>query len=186
MAATVADIIAADDLAAKISAAGLVSIDEYLRTSYEPDADYVDGLIEERCLGQWDHSSWQGAIEAFFRAHAKEWNIRTRPEVRTRVSRTRFRIPDVLVVDRDQAIEQVPTRPPMSVWEVFSPDDRMAKLLDKFADYAAMGVQEIWLVEPDTKEFSRYADGKLSRQTHYGRPGDRIHFKLSEIEQFLD
>ncbi len=184
--ATVADIIAADQLAAKLAAANLVSIEQYLHTSYEPDADYVDGVLEERCLGEWGHSSWQDAILAFFRAHAQEWNIRARPELRVRTGRTRFRIPDVAVFDRSQPIEQVPSHPPMSAWEVFSPEDRIARVLRKFADYAAMDVPEIWLVDPETKIFSRYAEGRLTEQTHYGSPGSRIYFKLSEIEAYLD
>jgi len=36
-----------------------VPLEVYLRTSdFEPDAEYVDGVIEERPLGEYDHSSW--------------------------------------------------------------------------------------------------------------------------------
>jgi len=34
----------------------LVSVDEYLHTSYDPDCDYVDGAIVERNVGERDHS----------------------------------------------------------------------------------------------------------------------------------
>jgi hypothetical protein len=37
----------------------LISVEQYLATSYEPDCDYVDGRIEERNLGEFDHSSVQ-------------------------------------------------------------------------------------------------------------------------------
>ena len=184
--ATVADIIAADQLAAKLANADLLSIEEYLRNSYEPDADYVDGVIEERCLGQWDHSAWQDAIGAWFRAHAKEWNVRVRPEMRVRTGPTRFRIPDITVVDRAQPVEQVPTLPPLSVWEVLSPEDRIAKVLQKLSDYAEMGIREIWLLDPETKIFSRFNNGQLTPATHHGQPGDRIYFRLSDIEAYLD
>jgi len=184
--ATVADIIAADQLAGKLAAANLVSIEQYLHTSYEPDADYVDGVIEERCLGRWDHSSWQQAIQLWFQAHAKDWNIRVRPELRMRTGATRFRIPDVSVFDRDQIIEQIPTRAPLAVFEVLSPEDRLARVEKKLADFEAMGILEVWLLDPETKIFSRFANGVLTEATHYGSPGDRIHFKLSEIETYLD
>ena|SRR5690348_8881185 len=36
------------------TSSGHVSIEEYRRTSYEPDAEYVDGRIEERPMGEYD------------------------------------------------------------------------------------------------------------------------------------
>ena len=40
----------------------LVSVEEYLHTSYSPDVDYVDGLLEERNVGEIDHSWVQKAL----------------------------------------------------------------------------------------------------------------------------
>ena len=45
-----------------MAATAFVPVEVYLRTSYEPDADYVDGSIEERPMGENDHSAWQDAI----------------------------------------------------------------------------------------------------------------------------
>ncbi len=58
-----------------------VPLEVYLKSSYEPDAEYVDGVIEERPMGEYDHSSWQHAIELWFAQHAHEWAIRVRPEL---------------------------------------------------------------------------------------------------------
>ncbi len=33
-----------------------LSLEEYLRTDYEPDCDYLDGQLEERNAGELDHS----------------------------------------------------------------------------------------------------------------------------------
>ena len=46
----------------------LVLVEDYLRSSsdYEPDAEYVDGQIEERPIGQYDHAAWQEAIMKWF------------------------------------------------------------------------------------------------------------------------
>jgi hypothetical protein len=41
-----------------------VPVEVYLNTSWEPDAEYVDGIIEERPRGQYDHSSWQHAMNS--------------------------------------------------------------------------------------------------------------------------
>ncbi len=79
-----------------------VPVEVYLRSSYEPDAEYVDGKIEERPMGEFDHASWQLAILKWFLQHEKEWGIRVLPELRVRVAATRYRVPDVTVLDRSR------------------------------------------------------------------------------------
>jgi hypothetical protein len=37
----------------------LVSVDEYLRTGYRPDCDYLDGEVVPRNLGEFEHSRAQ-------------------------------------------------------------------------------------------------------------------------------
>ena len=39
-----------------------IPVEQYLTGQYESDVDYVDGIIEERNLGENDHSKWQLAI----------------------------------------------------------------------------------------------------------------------------
>jgi hypothetical protein len=34
-----------------------IPVEESLRSSFEPDAEYIDGLIEERPAGEYDHSA---------------------------------------------------------------------------------------------------------------------------------
>ena len=36
--------------------ATLVSEEVYLRSSYDPDVDFVDGVLEARNVGEFDHS----------------------------------------------------------------------------------------------------------------------------------
>ena len=50
-----------------------VPVEVYLRSSYEPDAEYVDGTIEKRPIGEFDHAFWQQAIQKWFWLHEKEW-----------------------------------------------------------------------------------------------------------------
>jgi Uma2 family endonuclease len=139
----------------------LVSLGEYLKTSYEPDAEYVDGVIEERPMGEYDHATWQGAILRWFQAREKDWNIRSRVELRVQVSRERYRIPDVVVFDRDLPIEQILTHRPIAVFEVLSPEDSILRILDKLRDYETMGVRTILVVDPKTKSFYQYEKGNL-------------------------
>lgn len=125
-----------------------VAIETYLKTSYHPDRDYVDGEIEERNLGEFDHASIQAALIALFYAKRQEWNVHVLPEQRVRVSATRVRIPDVCLVSRDLQIEQVITHPPVVVVEILSPEDRVRRYNDRLEDYRAMGVNNIWVLDP--------------------------------------
>jgi Uma2 family endonuclease len=128
----------------------LISVEEYLRTSYRPDCDYVDGHIEERNLGEWDHANLQTAIATFFRMRRKEWGINVVVEQRVQVSPTRFRIPDVTVVLGDPQ-EQILRKPPFLCVEILSPDDRMSRVEQRIDDYLDMGVPYVWLLDPETR-----------------------------------
>jgi len=78
------------------------------------------------------------------------------------VSPTRFRIPDVVVFDRERPIEQILTHPPIAVFEVLSPEDRMPRMMIKLADYEGMGVSTIRVVDPDSQSISRFQNGTLT------------------------
>ncbi len=171
---------------AMATATSYVPVELYLKSEYEPAAEYVDGVIEERPMGELDHSEWQDAILAWFRAHAAEWKARALPELRVQVSPTRFRIPDVTLLDRDQPREQIITHAPLAVFEILSPEDTIKRALRKLVDYARMGIPQIWLIEPETREYYRFSEGKLIPGTHFGEPGDRIHFAISEMEAFVE
>ncbi len=138
-----------------------MSVQEYLKADFEPDADFVDGLIEERPLGEYDHSTWQDALQAWFRAHYPEWRLRARPALRIRVSPTRYRVPDVAVTAIDQPIEQVLVTPPVAVFEVLSPEDTLRRMVVKLQDYERMGIGNIFVIDPEGPAFYRFQDGKL-------------------------
>ena len=128
----------------------LISVEEYLATSYRPDCDYVDGRIEERNLGEFDHSSVQTAIAVYFGSRRKQLGITVVVEQRVQVSPTRFRIPDVCVVV-GKTTEQIFRTPPFLCIEVLSPEDRMERVRVRIQDYLKMGVRYVWVLSPSTK-----------------------------------
>ena len=79
-----------------MSAGTLVSLEEYLNTSYDPDVEYVDGVLEERNVGDSLHSLIQrNLIVALSRKYPHLYAL---PELRSRTRSTRYRIPDVCVL----------------------------------------------------------------------------------------
>src|SRR5271157_1579799 len=85
-----------------MSSATLISVQEYLATGYRPDRDFIDGELQERNLGELEHSLLQTAIGAWFWTRQKEWNVVPVVEQRVQVAPTRFRVPDVTVLRPDQ------------------------------------------------------------------------------------
>ena len=114
-------------------------------------------------MGEYDHAAWQEATLAYFREYRREWNIRVLPELKIQISRTRYRVPDVTVLDRDLPIDQIITVPPMAVFEILSPDDTMSRILVKLGDYEQMGIANIFVVEPASDKQYFYSAGCLER-----------------------
>jgi len=164
-----------------------VPVEVYLSSSYEPDAEYVGGVIEERPMGEYDHSSWQHAIEFWFARSAKEWGIRVRPELRIQVSAGNFRVPDVTILDRNLPIEQVITHPPIAVFEILSPEDTLSRIMTKLGEYEQMGIQTILILDPNGRNF-RYSGGRLEPlpAEPFDLPGSICRFDLAEIVKLLD
>jgi Uma2 family endonuclease len=125
-----------------------VPLEEYLRTCYEPDAEYVDGQLVERNVGEWSHSLLQGLLANLLSERGKG-RFRIFPELRIRVSsEPRYRIPDIFVVSIDHPYERFLTHPPHLAIEIVSPDDTPAEMLAKIGEYLTMGIPHIWVADP--------------------------------------
>src|ERR1700730_1610614 len=130
----------------------LVSVEEYLNTSYDPDCDYVDGRVVERNLGELDHSDLQTEIAVYFRLRRKQWGVHAFVEQRVQVSPTRFRIPDVCVTLGPKPTEQIFRTPPFLAIEVLSKKDRKREVQEKIEEFLRFGVPCVWVIDPRSQE----------------------------------
>lgn len=139
----------------------LTALEEYLTTSYpDGDREYVDGRIEERKLGTFEHGEVIALLAAWFVEHRKDWSITVSTDARMKATATRFRLPDVMVVDANAKERGIVTQPPLVAIEVLSPDDTKADYLIRIADFRMMGIVDIWVFDPDTcKAFTIGDDG---------------------------
>ena len=126
----------------------LLPVQEYVRTSYRPDCEYIDGILLGRNVGEKDHSKLQARLIGLFLNRA---DLHVFPEQRVQVSSTRFRVPDVCLVAGTEPDEQVFTTPPFACIEILSKDDRMGEMQDRLQDYVSMGVPNVWLLDPKTR-----------------------------------
>ena len=163
-----------------------ISVAEYLRTSSDPDCEYVNGVIEERAVGELDHAAWQKALIRWFGNREREWGVFVYPELRVQVDPTHFRVPDVSLISRQAPREQVVTISPLAVFEILSPEDTMARMLEKLSEYEGMGIGAIWLIEPKKRTYFLYKAGQLLTASTFELPGSSLRVPLSEIAALID
>jgi Uma2 family endonuclease len=131
-----------------MGAATLVSVEDYLNTSYSPDCEYIDGSIVERNLGEKTHSSIQRNLIGWFWDRRKGLSVEVFPEQRVQVSPSRFRIPDVTVVKASQFQDEIFRNPPHLCIEILSKDDTLDYMQEKIDDYLRFGIPYIWIINP--------------------------------------
>ena len=148
-----------------------IPIEQYLMTSYEPDAELCAvrsrdeawaSTITTWCNGQfWIGSG--GTIKngkrALFRSRERRLNSDT------------VRIPDVSVWARTVPIEPVFSHPQLIVVEVLSPEDRHSKVQEKVEDYRRFQVPHIWVVDPLQRMGWDCSDGNWMRTSRFRRRG---------------
>src|SRR5215467_5722147 len=100
-----------------------VPVEEYLRTTYDPDMEYVGGQLVERHVGEHDHSFLQTRLVSELDARSRERRFRVFTEQRIRVSdEPRYRIPDTCVKALPYHKTPVLVQPDLVI-EIISPDD---------------------------------------------------------------
>jgi Uma2 family endonuclease len=130
----------------------LISLEEYLNTSYSPDREYRDGVLMERNVGTRGHSLLQTRLASYFNHRRNQWKIEVFTELRIRIRKDWYPIPDLCVYMLPGPEEEVPTRPPLLWIEILSPDDRMPDVWRKAKELLANGVPYVWIIDPDTLE----------------------------------
>ncbi len=142
-----------------------VPLEEYLKTSYHPDLEYLDGELREKSVVTLTHGEVQILLGVWFYEHRKEWQIRSAVEVRTQVSANQVRLPDFVVLVRTNRELGALTQPPLVAIEVLSPSDSYRELKGRAADLAAMGVRNVWLIDPELRTAELWRDGAWQRET---------------------
>lgn len=173
---------------ATLAANPLLSVEEYLRTTYRPDRDYVDGVIEERNLGEWEHSQIQSRILKLIARYEEDWGVDSMVECRLQVSIQRYRVPDVMILPRAQRVDRIVREAPLVCIEVLSPADAWTKIRARLNDYLAMGVKHVWCFDPDSREVRRYRESgfEVVKEPVLEVAGTPIRLVLGEIFSVLD
>lgn len=142
-----------------------VSVEEYISRfidhAEKPAYEYVDGVLIPKPVASDDHSAVQSNLVFYLRARYNN-TLKIRPELHAKLKQTRFRIPDIMAVDRQQPFEgryPGPGNPPVLCIEIKSPDDSLAGLWDKSREYHNWGVPYCWVIDPQSRRLWEYFPG---------------------------
>ena len=162
-----------------------ISLDEYLNTSYRPDCEYIDGEVQERNVGKWEHARLQALLTGWFLTHEKEWDVLVSTEQRTRVAQTRVRVPDLVLV-RAGRQPDVLVAPPVLIVEILSPADTFSGLRERVSDYQRMGVETVWIIDPKTRTGQVCSGDSWTAAGTLTVAGTSIHAELEPLFRSLD
>lgn len=130
-----------------------LAVEEYLKTNYEPDREYVDGCLVERNVGTQLHSFLQAIITGYLLQLEKGYRFKVATEARLAISSNppKYRIPDVIAVMIPYERGRIVTDVPLLTVEIKSPDDSFDDILEKCFEYEALGVRNIFVIDPDNE-----------------------------------
>ena len=166
----------------------LISVDEYLNTSYEQDKEFVDGRLIDKGMPTIYHQLLSAILLRWFE-HFEDRGFMALADVRTQiVERARYRLPDVMVFSLPVAPGRIMTKVPDVVIEILSPDDRVTENIHRFRDYRSAGVPHIIQMDPEEHIAWRFEADSLI-VTDFGEfvlPGNRVlPFDSQAIFQLL-
>jgi Uma2 family endonuclease len=167
----------------------VLTFEQYMQTNYRPDCDFVDGYLEERNVGHPKHGLLQMEVGIWFGAHRKEWKLRAISEMRTRVNVSRVRVPDVGIVPDDADLMEYPrTIPPVIAIEILSPEDRMSRVIPRLKEFLAMGVRNVWLLDPEERVAYTCTEAGLNlvEEDRIIVAGSPVYLDLPELFASLD
>ncbi|MCL4303305.1 MAG: Uma2 family endonuclease [Anaerolineae bacterium] len=130
-------------------------------------------------------------LRSFVRQHTLGWVMGGEVGVYTRRNPDRVRGADVVFISK----ERLPDRPqgflevaPELIVEIISPTDRWQDMHEKLEEYFAIGVQQVWIVEPPTRTVRVYHSAtemyKLTESDILAGEGPLAGFALAVAEIF--
>jgi Uma2 family endonuclease len=146
-----------------MSAAAIVSVEDYLRRTEKPYCEYVDGVLYPKAMPTKLHA----VVQKMLMMLLDRQGVEALAEFHVRMSPTKYLIPDVVAAPVLQS--PYPTEPVLLCVEILSPEDRVGAMLAKCEEYHAWGVPFCWVIEPEKQTGWQYRAG--GEPEHIGRGG---------------
>ena len=164
-----------------------ISIEHYLRSSYKPDMDFVDGTLVERNLGEYTHGRCKGIIASSLLANERGNGVVGLISYRIRVSPTRVRVGDLVILRANAPRERVAVTPPLLCIEIMAPQDTLQTTKLVLLDYFNIGVEHLWLIDPQSRQTYTFTAMGLHKQCGpLTVPGYNLHLDTDALFTELD
>ena len=135
-----------------------IRVEDYLRMTFEHDAEFVHGELVERGMPDYVYGRIQFLLGVEFGKLTPSWPLYPCFEVRMQLTAGLYRIPDVAVFAGSAPAQAVPDTPQLVVVEILSKDDRYVDLMEKLEEYRQWGVAHVWVIDPVARKFSVYTE----------------------------
>jgi Uma2 family endonuclease len=119
-------------------------------------------------------------LAMWFGKHEAEWGVIGSLTQRVQVSQGRIRVPD-LVVLRAGPQPDVLIEPPLLVIEILSPDDSYSDTQERARDYRDMGVETVWIIDPNTRTGRVCAGAEWTEAKRLEVAGTLLYVELDAI-----
>lgn len=134
-------------------------------------SELIDGRIVPMAPTGGEHGLLEfnlgSELRSFVRQHKLGWVVGGEVGIYTRRNPDRVRAADIAFISR----EQLPERPqgfldvaPELIVEVISPTDRWQDIHEKIEEYFAIGVEQVWIVEPSSRTVRLYQSATEMRK----------------------
>lgn len=162
----------------------IVSVEEYLNTSYEPDVEFVDGVLVEKGMPTIAHNFLGRLLLFWFAQFEQQLRFTAMYEVRTQIiEKARYRLPDMLLCPMPLPKGRIVDVVPWVVIEIVSPDDTINNTQDRFNDYAGVGVRHVLQMDPEKYVAHRFDNGSMIKTsfTSLELPTGNVPFDSDEL-----
>ena len=141
-----------------MATAALVSVEEYLSTTYKPACDYVDGVLYQKPMATRKHCRIQGQLTHLIIAGFPDFEAD--PEQTVWIRTGKYLVPDLVVQHCGHIQDPYPTEPVHLCVEILSPEDRLSAVIAKCEDYLDWGVETVWIIDPEVPRAWEFRIGK--------------------------
>ena len=105
----------------------LIPVEEYLKASYKPACDYIDGVLRQKPMPTFKHGKME--LRASNLINESEVGFEATPELTVRLSDRKYLVPDVAVQRISELQQPYPREPIHLCIEILSPEDRFSDTL---------------------------------------------------------